>query len=173
MGGDCVVMVGSKDRHRRRRGQTTTDFTFGVSLFLITLAVTFSFISIPIGADVIEQDHTAASDRIATHLTTTALTDGDGPRGALDTACSVAFFNNSTPNNCQFTTTDIHNLTGIDDDKDVYITITAGGDVQAIDGVVLSHGSPPPTTAQDIAIRSRVVTIGGEPGQLQVKVWDA
>jgi hypothetical protein len=176
------------------RAQTTLDFAVGVSLFLVALAIVFSFIPGTLGlftdggqADIV------ASNRVATSLSEGLLGDPGSPH-LLNTTCTVAFFSGVNPSGCRFEGTNVSQRVGLNPRQTVNITLQ--GNLTADDdgiellcwdpgnGVVeadtsdcagatdlLRIGPPSPTSYGMTVSSRRVVEFNETDVTLLVEVW--
>lgn len=116
------------------QAQTTLDFAIAMGVFLIILAAVFMFIpSITVPFVDGTQDHTAAADRIASHLAEGALGEPDTPYH-LTEACATAFFaeneSEDIPDQCGFSGDTTAEHLGISDRISVYIELIWRGEAE-------------------------------------------
>jgi hypothetical protein len=151
------------------RGQTTIDFAVGASLFLLGVAFVFTFVPGMLGPFTGGQSDVLVADRAAQQLSSGFLRDGTQPY-VLDRDCTQEFFAGNTPAECDYTTTDLGALLGLDDATRINVTVRDGGSVASLDGVTLRSGDPLPGHQSAVAA-NRVVYVDGETYRLTVRVW--
>lgn len=166
------------------RGQTVVDFAIGAGVFLITVGVVFAFVP-----TMFEPFSTAGggtpivADRVATHLTGQLLAVDPASPTALSGACTAAFFGTdsglASDADCGFDPTgDLAVLVGVDD-RDVSIAVRevsadprSGPAVErTVDGTDYTLNRETDGVPSNVAIASRIVTVGGDRYRLVVKVW--
>jgi len=179
---------------RGERGQTTLDFAVGVSVFLAVLLFIFLFIPgilSPFTASA--QDETVTSNRVADQLAVGTLASPEQPY-VLDSYCTEAFFNETSPANCRFSGGSLESQLGLDTGfQQVNVSLrgnlTAGGSGQEVvcwdstgnkTGLVetsnsacdteLERGDPVPTSQPSVT-SVRVVSLDGEDVTLFVEMW--
>lgn len=174
------------------RGQTTLDFTIGISLFLLVLIFVFIFIPGLLSPfDQSNQENTVATNRIADQLSTGMLADSSAPY-ALDTYCTVQFFNETAPSKCTYVNVTLEEQFSVDvTSQNVNVTIrgnanTAAGeeslcwdnstsrlvDVGNSDcNVPLQRGNNPPPDNDASVTAQRAVLLNGQDVTLYVVVW--
>ncbi|MBX0303656.1 DUF7287 family protein [Haloarcula salinisoli] len=165
-----------------------------MSVFLAVLLFIFLFIPgilAPFTASA--QDETVTSNRVADQLSKGALAEPGEPY-VLDSYCTEAFFNGSSPSDCRFSSGSLRTQLGLSSGyQQVNVSLrgnlTAGGDgqealcwdstepdtglVESSDGscdTVLERGNPVPTSQPSVT-SVRVVTIDGEDVTLFVEMW--
>jgi hypothetical protein len=139
----------------RERGQTTLDFLVGVSVFLVTVGLVLTFVPgmlDPFTGD--REVNALAADRAATDLTTDVLGNPREPY-VLNESRVSAFFD---------PTTDVNDRLGLDTAVSVNATLTT--DTQR-----WTVGPTPPDRSDSVIAAWRVVEVGGESGDLRVRVW--
>lgn len=177
------------------RGQTTLDFAIGVSVFLLAVALVFSFVPGMVQPFTdSSQEQMSASNRLADRLATDALTDGEAY--VLDTVCTEVFFDESTSPSaegldCSYdgtadtvgealslgVRTDLHATLLADTDGDgsaeTLCRTTAGTVAEADDvtcATVFDAGESVPESGS-VVTASRRVTVDGIHAKLVVKAW--
>lgn len=160
------------------RAQTGIDFLVAMSVFLIAVGFVFAFVPSmfqPFGGSGV--DDALIADRSAAHLAESALVEDSANPGVLSTACTAAFFDADEAlaenNDCNFDPGEIDDLNalfGVPDWKNVRITIGGPGTIDW-EGtpIELQRGADP--SADSDTVSQRVVSIDGEPYELQVRVW--
>ena len=117
-------MNGTKRSEDRSRAQTTLDFAIAMGIFLLAIAFVFSFVPTFVApfADG-DQEMSAASDRIASHLAEGALADVDEPK-VVRVECATQFFENGTaPTACGYDGDNTRTHLGIGDRFDVEVEL--------------------------------------------------
>lgn len=179
------------------RGQTTIDFTIGISVFLGVVIVIFLFVPgllSPFTAG--SQEETVLADRVADQLVRSTLADPSEPF-VLDTDCTRWFFNSGddSPFDCRFDDTSGVPLTeriGLSDRQKLNITIV--GNISATDqgsellcwdtgnerlfeddecggGVTLAAGDEPPQSRDSSVTAKRVATLERWDVIVVVTMW--
>ncbi len=139
----------------RERGQTTLDFFVGVSVFLVTVGLVLTFVPGMLDPFAGGREVNAlAADRAATELTTDVLGNPRDPYALNETRVS-AFFDPST---------DVNGLLGLADPVAVNATLTTDANRWTV-------GPTPPDGSGSVIAAWRVVEVGGEQGDLRVRVW--
>lgn len=182
------------------RGQTTIDFTIGITVFLGIILFTLTFVpGILAPFDSGGEEQPVVADRIANTLTQDMLGSSERPH-SLDRFCTVEFFNGTTPSTCRYDTTDLEEAFNLKAAQNVNITLVGnvttsvagreqlcwinfgspvGGDPGVVeqsfsvcptDGILLRAGDETPERGTTITAR-RVVELHGETVTLEVKVW--
>lgn len=175
---------------RRDRAQTTIDFAIGTSVFLLTVAFVVAFVP-----GILQpftggpQDELAGVDHVADTIVYDMLDGGDDTT-ALDTACTIAFFNDTdTDTGCRFDdTAALSEQVALEDDYSINVTVVAGRDgttrpvctdgttvtVSDTDtctsGIQLDGGDPIPQEGASI-IGRRVVHVDGTTAIVVVRLW--
>ena len=124
----------------RPRGQTTLDFTIGVSLFLVVMVFVFSFVPGVLGPFVsTDGDHPALADRLADRLAQGQLGSPAEPF-VLDRECTVEFFNGSryedglgSPGECRYDGNGFGERLAVDGGRNVNVTLS-GNASAGVDG---------------------------------------
>jgi len=179
------------------RGQTTLDFTIGISVFIAVIVFVFAFIpGILTPFTAVNEDQTVAVGAVADDLSLGRLGSPSEPY-VLDAACTVAFFGNTA--GCGFSPGPMEEQLGVGPGTSVNVSLfgnltndgvdehadplcwnegaTDGeGELRELDEVgscdvpLVRGGTPPPDNDATIAAR-RVVTLGGEGVTLKVVMW--
>lgn len=110
---------------RHDRGQTTLDFTIGVTIFVVVLAGVFLFV--PGTLEPFEtggQEDIVTVNRVADQLSEQLLTEPEDPY-ILDGDCTVEFFQNpaSSPTDCEYTGGSLQERVGYGDFQFANISI--------------------------------------------------
>lgn len=147
------------------RGQTFQDYTLGVSLFVVSVAIILAFIPsilAPFNAPIDDGVSTRA-DRSAERLTYSL--SADGQPNVLNPVETKEFFRDRSDERS------VRAYLGLDETSNVNVTIhdPATDAVESIDAVRLAAGEPYPD--RPMAASSRVVTIEDEPYRLTVRIW--
>lgn len=147
----------------RTRAQTTLDFAIAMGVFLLAVAFVFAFVP-TLTSPFVDgtQDHTAAADRIASHLAEGALGDPSEPY-VVQESCVTAFFDevadDEIPDACGFSGNTTREHLGISDRLDVSVELLRyDGDRTATVHERVGN-SPPEGTSTTVA--RRVVTLDG------------
>lgn len=177
------------------RGQTTIDFTIGITIFLIVLATVFAFVP---GAlqpfNQGTQEDIVTVNRVADTISEDNLADPTQPY-LLDTACTIAFFEDpsTTPSDCEYPSGDLKETVGIGEGRHLNVTIrgnvSGAGDPNQIlcwqqpsgpldvpsncggSDPVLALGGNPPGGSQSAVTARRVVQLDDRDVFLVVKLW--
>lgn len=180
------------------RGQTTLDYTVGVTIFLLVLSTVFLFIPGTLQPFMKGgQEDIVAVNRVADSLAEDLLGDPGTPY-LLDRECTVEFFEGNNPGQCRHSGSSLTERVGVKDRQYVNVTLKGnvtgsdtdptellcwdGGNeelVEADDGacgdsndVVLAEGPTPPQRSTGSAVTARrVVTVDGTDVSLIVKMW--
>lgn len=156
------------------RGQTTLDFSVGVSIFLTVVIFTVAFIPTmfaPFDSDT-GQDATTA-DRVADRLANDVLAVDARSPGVLNESCAEAFFDSDgNAGSCRSSTdvASLRSVVGVDDRTRVNVTVEDSSGIRSINGTTLAAGDDP-TSVSDAAVARRAVLLGGEQSRLYVRVW--
>lgn len=189
MTGDRIPSRGST------RGQTTLDFTIGVVIFLTVIAGVFLFV--PGTLQPFEQggqEDLVTANRVADQLAEQSLGEPTTPHVLADD-CTVAFFNGTAPEACDYNGTSVSERVGLGDRRFVNITIRQGGtngsgtsdplcwndskpsgerlatgDDCGADTTTLASGSTP-VEGQSTVTARRIVELDGRDVFLVVVVW--
>lgn len=174
------------------RGQTTLDFTVGVTLFLLVLATIFLFVPGQLqpftqGG----QEDIVTVNRVADDLSEQALGDPQTPH-VLNETCTVEFFTGvGDPAGCQYSGSSLNERIGVADRRSVNVSIRGnpdtGGD-QTDDYLcwdtsdeklrdcgsgdeLLAVGDPAASSGQSSVTARRVVELDGTDVYLVVEMW--
>lgn len=128
------------------RAQTTVDFGIGAGVFLLVVAFTVAFIpSMLQPFDRGLQEETVAADRVADQLTGGILGSPSDP-GALDVACTAAFFDSSRDDaGCHFDNArPLRDRVGVSDRIPLHVAIIADANDDGTTGTVclVDDGNP-------------------------------
>lgn len=151
---------------RAGRGQTTHDFAFGISIFLVATMFVVTFVPnvttpYTTGITEVEQEHAQGATRVLmVNLSTT------GESTALNVTRTDAFFARS------WGEPELERRLGLPDTAGVNVTLRE----PSVDGVTLESAGRHYAVGDDYRSQSaatavRVVTYGGEPYRLEVRVW--
>jgi len=158
-----------------RRGQTTLDFTIGVSVFLAVVVFVFAFI--PTMFTPFEGDtgsDAVIADRVADRLSADILVDSPADPLILNATCTSAFFEEggSDPAGCRYSAdaSSLRTAVGVDDIVRVNVTVENETGIRTLDGTLLAAG-PPPSSVDTPIIAKRVVLLENEQNRLLVRVW--
>jgi hypothetical protein len=165
---------GSAESLRGERGQTGFDFLVGMSVFLITVGIVFTFapgMFEPFDADT--GSTMVIADRSASMLSEDLLVEDVTRPSVLNATCTADFFDTDPDNpNCRFDQngTDLDAALQLDEFRGLNVTIESSGSILTVEGDRLAAGPAPPATA-DVVVGKRTVLIGETQGVLQVRVW--
>jgi hypothetical protein len=170
--------MGDTERGREsagRRGQTTLDFSVGVSIFLTVVVFTVAFVPsmfAPFDSDT-GQDSTTA-DRVADRLARDLLIDAPLTPGVLNDTCTAGFFDadGTVPTGCSYAAdaSALRSVVGVDAPTQVNVTVRNGSGVRTVGGTRLAAGEAPNSVA-DPVVASRSVLLDGRQSRLLVRVW--
>lgn len=167
----------SKDIKREKQGQTTLDFVFGISVFLITVSFVVLFLPGLITSfnTPSEDGNNIQAERTADHLVGSVLSgDQENTRDtALSQACTTAFFNTATnpPSQCGFTSALYENgrldqtKLGLDKSTQIHIQL------QSLNGTTEESVGEHPPASKNIQEWIRVVWVYGQRYNLRILVW--
>lgn len=156
------------------RGQTGFDFLVGMSVFLITTGIVFSFapgMFEPFDTDT--GPNMVVAERSGSLLAADLLVENVTRPGVLNATCTADFFDEDTDDpNCRFDQngTDLNAALHVDEFRGLNVTVESSGSVITVDGDSLEAGRAPPATAE-VVVGKRGVLIEGEQGTLLVRVW--
>lgn len=174
---------------RPSRGQTTIDFTIGISIFLAV--VLFVFLFVP---GILEpftgsaQEETVSTNRVADQLTKGMIGSPRQPY-VLEEYCTVQFFNNSSASGCNFESKPVERQFGFDPDRqNVNITVNEDGstasqalcwnetrerfvEMDSDCDVPLIRGDDLPTHSSPTVSAHRVVSLNGRDVTVYVEMW--
>jgi hypothetical protein len=180
------------DGRRSGRGQTTLDFSVGISVFLLVVA--FAFLFAPGFLQPFTQapaEETVVANRVADKLTSD-LWGSPNTTYVVDDDCAVPFFDSgaASPDGCKYTGTTVNERVNLSDRHSVNVTVwgnlssTTGRRVLCYDqdDEVLSERScaagaqrlaigANPNDQQTVVNARRVVSLAGEDVTLEVEVW--
>lgn len=147
------------------RGQTLIDYSLGIGLFLVSVAIVLTFIPsilAPFSAPIDDSVATRA-DRSAETLTYALSTNGQP--NILNTTDTRDFF--QTMGDAD----DLREYLGLARTSEINVTIhdPATEKIHSVGATPLAAGDPKPN--QPIAASSRIVTLGDEVYRLTVRVW--
>lgn len=157
------------------RGQSTLDFSVGVSIFLTVVLFTVAFIPTMFGPfDADTGTDTTTADRVADRLANDVLADGPLSPGALNQSCTTGFFDadGTVPPGCDYAAdaSSLRSVAGVSDRTRLNVTVRDGSGIRSVGGTRLAAG-PPPTSVADAVVAKRVVLLDGEQNRLFVRVW--
>lgn len=183
------------------RGQTTLDFTVGVSIFLLVLISIFLFVPGTLEPFTQgSQEEIVTVNRVADQLSEGQLGDPATPH-ILDTSCTVAFFQDTSPADCRFSGPNLTARVGVKPRQNVNVTIEGNVTETSDDGAdllcwdkepgpnrlierdegasdpakdcdtLLAIGPTAPDSAGTSVTSRRVVTINGTNTRLIVEMW--
>jgi hypothetical protein len=145
------------------RGQTTLDYAFGMSVFL--LIVTFVFVATPTLLDPFTvsstDDSMAQSERIADVLVTHLATDPGGR--TIENARVETFFVSTAP-----TASELRQFVGLDPGYRINVTVSNSSTRLYATGDTVEERSDPARTTRIVTISNRSCT---PTCQLVVRVW--
>lgn len=140
---------------RSDRAQTTLDFLVGTSVFLVAVGLAFTFVPGMLDPFAGGREVNAlAADRAAAELVGDELA-APGDLYAVNESRADGFFDPST---------DVHDRLGVDSRLAVNVTLTTDTRRWAV-------GPDPPDDSSSVIAAWRVVRVGGERGDLRVRVW--
>ena len=157
------------------RGQTLIDYTIGVGLFLIAVAVVFSYVPGMLDPLSAEQEHVQLADRTASQLSEHSLAKPGQPF-VLDAACTDDFFDgDGATGSCTYPfPQDGSNLTaaiGANYLTRANVTIAEADGTPVDRGVRLTAGDDPATGSGSVTTARRTVHYRDRTYQLIVRVW--
>ena len=163
------------DSTRPGRGQTTLDFSVGVSIFLTVVLFTVAFIPSMFGPfDSDTGNDATTADRVADRLANDVLAVDALSPGVWNEHCATEFFDEDgvVPPDCRYPddAADLRATVGVDDRTQVNVTVRDESGVRTIAGTRLAAGESPSSVADTVVAR-RVVLLGGEQNRLHVRVW--
>jgi hypothetical protein len=179
----------------RSRGQTTLDFTIGVTIFVVVLAGVFLFV--PGTLQPFQeggQEDIVTVNRIADQLTEQSLVEPTDPY-ILSADCTVEFFEDSSDPDCGYSGSNLQERVGhgdlqflnitiqgpssgssepnilcYDDDESPGSRLESGSDCDASGETELSIGRNPDSVQSSVTAR-RVVELDGRDVFLVVQLW--
>lgn len=118
-----------------RRAQTTLDFAIAMGVFLLAIAFVFSFVPTFVAPFVDGgQEHSAASDRTASHLAEGAFADPNEPQ-IVHEECMTPFFaglnETEIPDSCGYEGNDTRAHLGVSNRSEVEVRMERVGDDSA------------------------------------------
>ncbi|GGL58719.1 DUF7287 family protein [Halocalculus aciditolerans] len=137
------------------RAQTTLDFAIGISVFLVAIALIFTFtptLFTPFTGG--GSAETVAADRAADQLAMETLADPDHPY-LLDESATQSFFSGSAANA----------RTVLAVDRGLNVTLARAS------GPLIASVGPKPSNTASVAVAVRVVSYDGKRADLEVRVW--
>jgi len=139
------------------RGQMTVDYVVGITIFLLTVGLVFTFI--PLSFDPVRTQwgtQAMGADRAVSHLTGSNLTDDAESPFVLNSTKTQQFFLGSG------STAD---YLGLPQDVSANVTLE-----NRTAGIVKSRG-PSPSTQASVVVAKRSVLYDGSQYRLVVRVW--
>jgi len=155
------------------RGQTTLDYSVGVSIFLTVVIFTVAFIPSMFGPFDSDTGNSATTaDRVADRLASDVLAVDARSPGVWNESCTEGFFNGTPPSGCNYANdaSSLRSVVGVDDVTQVNVTVENESGIQSINGTPLAAGDSQ-TTVSDAVVAKRAVLLGGEQSRLYVRVW--
>lgn len=169
-GGSRRPWVGSRDT----RGQTGFDFLVGMSVFLITVGIVFTFApGMFTPFDTNTGSTMVIADRSASLLAEDLLVEDVSRPGVLNATCTTEFFDaDGAVADCRFDddADDLHAALVTDEFRGLNVTVESSGSILSVNGDPLAAGRTPPSTA-DVVVGKRAVLVDGEQSVLLVRVW--
>jgi hypothetical protein len=173
------------------RGQTVLDFTIGMSLFLLVLLFVLLFLPgvlSPVTSN--SQEELGLTNRIADSLSEGLLGDPATPY-VLNTTCTVAFFDDSSPPECRHSGSNLTSRLGLrsyqrtnvtleadiagDDARETLCWDDANGQLVEVDSpdctTPLVVGPTPPADVETAMTARRTVRLEGDETTMTVEVW--
>lgn len=93
MGGRMIKTGETNMNERNNRGQTLIDYTFGITIFLLAVILSFTLVPSLFAPYTSQGYNVVASDRVSDSLTKGVLLEDDNPeRYVLDGDCTAHFF---------------------------------------------------------------------------------
>jgi hypothetical protein len=157
------------------RGQTTTDFTVGMGLFLVTLVVVVGFLPSVFGPfDTDTGSQAVVAERVADRLAADLLVREPTEPTVLNATCTAAFFaaGGSEPPGCRYPadSADLADAVGTRSFRTLNVTVEDGGAVETVEGTRLAAG-PDPSGAASVVTTRRTVLLDDDAARLVVRVW--
>ncbi|WP_224447166.1 DUF7287 family protein [Haloprofundus salilacus] len=179
---------------RDARAQTTIDFAIGAGVFLLAVAFVIAFIPSmlsPFAGG--GQEDTVVADRVASNLVGGVLSAPETPY-RVDGECAAVFFGASVMGDfdCGFDpdAVTVNERVGVSSRVNLHITIDGDRSGDGIErlcwdnaerrvveadasgcDVRFEAGQSPPTDTGSVVVAWRAVSLAGETGQLEVRVW--
>jgi len=124
-----------------RRGQTTLDFSLGISIFLVSLVFIVMFVPGMLQPFVGgTQAETPAANRVADDLSQRLLGNASAPY-VLDADCTREFFTTGAPAACQFDAGTLQERVGVLDRTNLNVTIRGNATGDADDETLCWNGA--------------------------------
>jgi|GEM_PF-309748 len=176
---------------RIERGQTTLDFALGASLFLLALIGVLVFVSGTMQPFIEgSQENIGVADRVGDSLAEGLLAQQHTPH-VLNAACTVAFFDDTSPSHCRHSGANLTERVGVKHWKRVNVTMqadVAGGpeketlcwhsageriveQTSSDCDTVFTAGPRPPGSTTDTVTARRFVAVDGTDVTMRVEVW--
>lgn len=176
------------------RAQTTLDFAIGASVFLLTVAFVFAFVTGLLAPfDETAQGDTVTADRVADLLSQDLLTEAN-ERYVLNGSCTAALADDAKLSGCGFDGATLRARLDLSADQSINVTVrgrpgpgSSGDELlcwddeseQAVaatapacdDDVVLAAGDQIPTEGGSVVTARRVVSVGDTTAAMEVAVW--
>ncbi len=175
------------------KGQTTLDFTIGISVFLVVLIFVFTFVpGLLTPFTTTNEQAPALSDRLADKLSQGRLGDPAEPYVLNTTGsnCAVEFFDldSSPPTDCRYDGDELYERLNVKERTNVNVTLEGDIDddgqnsILCWDGSSLTEstgcggtdlivGDSPPVDNDATVTARRVVYMDGEDVTMKVVVW--
>ncbi|QCJ47856.1 hypothetical protein [Haloprofundus sp. MHR1] len=179
---------------RNARAQTTIDFAIGAGVFLLTVAFVVAFIPSMLSPFASGgPENTVVADRVASNLASGLLSTSETPY-RVDGECAAVFFGASVMSDfdCGFDpdAATVNERVGISSHVNLHIALNGDRNGDGIErlcwdnterrvveadasgcDVRFEAGQPPPTDTGSVVVAWRTVSLAGETGQLEVRVW--
>ncbi len=139
------------------RGQMTVDYVVGITIFLLTVGLVFTFV--PLSFDPVRTEwgtEAMTADRAVSHLTGSNLTDNAESPFVLNKTKTQQFFAG---------TGSLSGYLGLPGEVSANVTLENG-----TAGIVLNRG-PTPSTQDSVVVAQRSVLYDGSQYRLIVRVW--
>lgn len=177
--------------HRDERGQTTLDFTIGMSLFLVVLIGMLLFVTGTMQPFIQgSQEDIGVADRVADSLAEGLLGDPAKPH-ITNATCTVEFFNDNSPDYCRHDGPNLTSRVGVQSHQLVNVTMQANLTADEGEEILCWNssnrtvvhrgsgdcdrafviGSRPPARSGSTVTARRIVTIEAVDATLRVEVW--
>mgnify|MGYP006298241929 CR=1 FL=1 len=145
------------------RGQTTLDYAIGISIFLLTIGVVFTFV--PLSYDPLRTDwgtDAMEADRAVSHLTgSTLVREPDSPF-VLDTTETIDFFEESDDT--------LPEDLGLPPDRQANVTLQDESGVVVLNGKTMERGDQL-SDGRTVVVAKRSVLVDETQYRLFVRVW--
>lgn len=160
------------------RGQTTIDYSIGISIFLVVLSFTLLFVPSLISPFTEStQDQKVISNKVADTVSKSLLVESVSTPFVLDSECTEEFFDgDGSVASCTFDVAvdgdqwDLNDAVGVREGVFVQVTIEDSSGVVTHNGVDLEAG-PDPGGITGVTIAKRIVRLDGDTYTLFVRVW--